>query len=193
MSENTSIDTNLVDRRHGVRYDRFDNAGSALCRWLRTSVLLLLCAVWLGPAALLAQTTGNALRSVPPSEEATSTQEQSTDPFSDLVPGDEGGSCPPPSTQAKIMIGVGALALAVICFFLLVRLMERRNIQRDKSATLGRHQGISLSLLISTLGLLALVYLVTGCLHPEFWFWLGFCGALLIIHFIYTLIVVRGD
>jgi hypothetical protein len=138
-------------------------------------------------AALTAQTPA------PPGEQATSTQEQSADPFSGLVAPGEEGACPPPSTQEKIMIGVGALALAVVCFFLLVRLMERRYIQKDRSATLGRHLGFSLTLVVSALGLLALVYLITGCLHPEFLLWLGFCGALWIIHGVYTLIVVRGN
>lgn len=170
-----------------MKYDRFDIAFGSSCRWLLTSALLLLCAGWLGPAALSAQAPD------PPAEEPTSTQEQSTDPFSGLViPGEE-GTCPPPSTQEKIMIGVGALALAVVCFFLIVRLMERRYIQNDRSATMGRHLGFSLTLVLSALGLLALVYLITGCRHSEFLLWFGFCGALWVIHGIYTLIVVRGD
>jgi hypothetical protein len=179
----------------GVRYDYFAAARGFVCQWVRMSALLLLCAAWLGPAVLLAQTTGaNDLQSATPPEEATSSQEQSTtDPFSGLeVPGEE-GVCPPPSTQEKIMIGVGALALAVVCFFLLVRLMERYYIQRDRSATMGRHLGFSLTIFLSALGLLALVYLITGCLHPEFLLWLVFCGALWFIHLVYTLIAVRGN
>ena len=91
------------------------------------------------------------------------------------------------------MIGVGTVAIAIVCFLLLVRLMERRSIQRDRSATLGRHQGFSLTIVLSALGLLAMVYLVTKCIHPEFWLWLGFCAAVWLIHGIYTLIVARGD
>lgn len=142
---------------------------------------------------MLSAQTPDSPDEVPPAEETTSTQEQSTDPFSGLeIPGED-GTCPPPSTQEKIMIGVGALALAVVCFFLLVRLMERRYIQKDRSATLGRHLGFSLTLVVSALGLLALVYIITGCLHSEFLLWLAFCGALWVIHGVYTLIVVRGD
>lgn len=175
-----------------MTYDRFDTALNLVCRWLRTSALLFLCAGWLGPVMLSAQTPEPATEE-PTAEETTTTQEQSTDPFSGLVAPEEDGACPPPSTQEKIMIGVGALALAVVCFFLLVRLMERRYIQKDKSATLGRHLGFSLTLVVSALGLLALVYLITGCLHSEFLLWLAFCGALWLIHGVYTLIVVRGD
>jgi hypothetical protein len=170
-----------------VRYDRFDAVRSSVCRRLRTFLLLLLWAGWLGPVMLSAQTPA------PSTEEPTSTQEQSTEPSSGLVVPGEEGACPPPSIQEKIMIGVGTLALAVVCFFLLVRLMERRYIQKDRSATLGRHLGFSLTLVLSALGLLALVYLITGCLHSEFLLWLAFCGALWLIHGVYTLIVVRGD
>lgn len=168
-----------------MSYNLLNPACGSVCRWLRASALLLLCAGWLIPAVLSAQVPAPAAE-----EEASSTQEQSTDPFA--VPGED-GACPPPSTQEKIMIGVGALALAVICFFLLVRLMERRYIQKDRSATLGRHLGISLTLFLSALGLLALVYIITGCLHSEFLLWLIFFGALWLIHGVYTLIVVRGD
>jgi hypothetical protein len=163
-------------------------------RWLRTLALPLLCSVWLAlPPALPAQETVAPGPQPPPAEESTTLQEGSTDPFSELtVPGEE-GTCPSPSTQEKILIGVGSLVLAVILFLLLVRLMERNYIQKDKSATLGRHLGFSLTLVLSAAGLLALVYLVTSCVHPEFFLWLGFCGAVWLIHLIYTLIAVRGN
>jgi hypothetical protein len=173
---------------YSVRYNSPGFISSFSCRQLLAAAVLLLSVCWLVPPMLLGQEPTPAPT---PTEERTSSEERSVDPFAEL-PGYE-GECPPPSTQEKIMIGVGALALAVICFFLLVRLTERRYIQRDKSATLGRHLGFSLTLVLSALGLLALVYLIAGCLHPEFWLWFGFCGAVWLIHGIYTLIVVRGD
>jgi hypothetical protein len=177
-----------------VRYDRWKIIRRSVRQWLRVSALLLLFAGSVSVPALRAQTSGEeATPQASPSEESTSTQEKSVDPFSGLeVPGQE-GQCPPPSTQEKILIGVGALALAVVLFLLLVRLMERRYIQKDRSATLGRHLGFSLTLVLSALGLLALVYLITGCLHPEFLLWLAFCGVVWVIHGAYTFIAVRGD
>ena len=90
------------------------------------------------------------------------------------------------------MIGVGTLALVVVCYFLLVRLMERRYILQDRNAKLGRHLGFSLTIFMSSLGFVALVYLVTGCLHSKFLLWLGFAAALWIVHGIYTLVAVRN-
>jgi hypothetical protein len=177
-----------------VRYDRLDLTRSPICRWFRISALLLFCSGWLTPASLLAQQPGGTPPQVSsPPQESTPTQGKDNDPFSGLVvPGAE-GACPSPSTKEKILIGVGTLALAVVLFLLLVRLMERRNIQRDRSATMGRHVGFSLTIFLSAAGLAAIVYLVTGCVHREFILWLGFCLAVWIIHGIYTFIVVRGD
>lgn len=101
--------------------------------------------------------------------------------------------CLPPNTQEKVLIIVGCFAIAIACFFLVVRLAERSFINRDRSALLGRHWGISWTILIVTGGLAALNYLITGCLHKEMYIWLGFCGAVWLIHLIYLLIVVRSD
>jgi|GEM_PF-3018859 len=101
--------------------------------------------------------------------------------------------CHPPSTQEWVLIGVGTLAIFVVCFFLLVRLVQRAFIRRDKNATLGRHFGISITFLVGSLGMTALTYLITGCLHRQFVLWLCFPLALWAIHGLYILIVVRNE
>jgi hypothetical protein len=101
--------------------------------------------------------------------------------------------CLSPSTQQWVIIAVGTLAIFVLCFFLLVRLVQRAFIHRDKNASLGRHCGISLTFLVSSLGMVGLAYLVTGCLNHQFLIWLCFPLALWLIHGIYTLIVVRSE
>jgi hypothetical protein len=109
---------------------------------------------------------------------------------------DEGAppeECHPPSTQEWVLIGVGTLVIFVVCFFLLVRLVQRAFIHRDKNATLGRHFGISITFLVGSLGMTALAYLITGCLHRQFVLWLCFPLALWAIHGLYTLIVVRNE
>ena len=115
----------------------------------------------------------------------------------DVTLQDEGApaeeECQPPSTQQWVMIGVGTLAIFVVCFFLLVRLVQRAFIHRDKNATLGRHFGISITFLVGSLGMTALAYLITGCLHRQFVLWLCFPLALWAIHGLYTLIVVRNE
>jgi len=174
-----------------VRYDFLSNDPTSTRRWIRAvAVLLLLFLLSIPSLTVLGQQQPE--EEAKP-EERTSVQEESVDdPFSDLdIPAFE-GNCPPPSTQEQIMIGVGALALVVICYFLLVRLMERRYILQDRSALVGRHLGFSLTIFMTSLGFVALVYLVTGCLHPKFLLWLGFAAALWIVHGIYTLIVVRN-
>jgi len=91
------------------------------------------------------------------------------------------------------MIGVGTLAIFVFCFFLVVRVVQRSFIHRDRSATLGRHFGILLTFLLSSLGMIGLAYLVTGCLHRQFLVWLFFPLTLLVIYGIYTLVIVRSE
>lgn len=154
-------------------------------RHLAAWVLLALC---LGPLALHAQVPAPP----PPPGATPTTTPPADDRFATLGTPEE-GECPPPSTQEKIMIGVGLVALAVVLFFLLVRLIERRYIQQDRNAKLGRHVGISLTLFLSAGGFLALVYLITGCIHPSVWLWLAFWGVFWAIHGLYTLIAVRSN
>ena len=104
----------------------------------------------------------------------------------------DGGCCPPTAAQ-KVFIGVGDLAILIVTFFLFVGLMERRFINTDRSAQLGRHLGMSLSLFLTACGVGALAYLVTGCWPPEFTLWVVFAGVVWALHGIYTLIVVRGS
>lgn len=105
---------------------------------------------------------------------------------------EDGGCCPPTAAQ-KVFIGVGDLAILLVTFFLFVGLMERRFINTDRSAQLGRHLGMSLSLFLTAVGVGALAYLVTGCWPPEFTLWVAFAGVVWALHGIYTLIVVRGN
>lgn len=157
-------------------------------RWQVLTIVILLC-VMVGMLGM-----SPSLEAQPPSTTPTTDpapRPPADDPFKELT--SEAGECPPPSTQERILIGLGALVWAVIIFLLLVRLMERRFIQSDRSATLGRHAGISLTIFVSSLGLAAIGYLVTGCFHSELFLWLGFCGVIWLIHGIYTLIVARGE
>jgi hypothetical protein len=101
--------------------------------------------------------------------------------------------CHPPSTQEWVFIALGTLVVFVVCFLLLVRLIQRHYIRQDRNATLGRHLGISLTFLVSSLGMAGVAYLVTGCLHRQFLVWLCFPLALWLIHLIYTLAVVRNE
>ena len=101
--------------------------------------------------------------------------------------------CQPPSTHQWVLIVAGTVVLAVLSFFLLVRVTQGYFIHRDWNSTLGRHSGISLTLLFSSLGMLALAYLITGCLHRRFLVWLLFPLALWAIHGLHTLVVVRNE
>jgi len=153
---------------------------------LSVAVLLLLAA-----PVLRAQTSApvSTEPTVPASTGAAATPERDTQ-GTDTSGADE---CHPPTTQEKVIIAVGTLAIAIFCFFLLVRLVQRHYIRRDRNATLGRHLGISLAFLVSSLGMVGLAYLVTGCLHRQFLFWLCFPLALWLIHLIYTLAVGRNE
>jgi hypothetical protein len=162
----------------------------ALCRTALPAVLLLwLAAATAPPVRLHAQTpatTDLTEEAVPLGSEGTT----------DVTLQDEGTppeECHPPTTREWVMIGVGTLVIFVVCFFLLVRLVQRAFIHRDKNATLGRHFGISITFLVGSLGMTALAYLITGCLHRQFVLWLCFPLALWAIHGLYTLIVVRNE
>jgi hypothetical protein len=154
-------------------------------------------ALWVATLLLLSAVTLRAQTSAPVSTEskvAASTGEAT--PERDMQSTDNPSGteeCHAPTTQEKVIIGVGTLAFALFCFFLLVRLVQRHYIRRDRNATLGRHLGISLAFLVSSLGMVGLAYLVTGCLHRQFLFWLCFALALWLIHLIYTLVVGRNE
>lgn len=96
------------------------------------------------------------------------------------------------STGDKVIMGAGSIAIFLILFFLLVRLTERAFIRKGSSPLLGRHLGISMALLFSGLGMLAVFYLVGGCWHASYIWWGAFVGAAWALHGIYTLIAVRG-
>ncbi len=101
------------------------------------------------------------------------------------------GTCCPPTVAQKAFIGVGGLALALVLFFLLTRSVQSYYIRRDRPLLHGRHAGLSLSLFVTSLGLAALVYLITGCWPPESTVWVGFVGGVWLVHGIYALAVVR--
>lgn len=163
--------------------------GGALYRTALPAVLLFcLAAATALPVGLHAQTpttTDLTEEAVPLGSEGTDVtlQDEGTPPE----------ECHPPTTREWVMIGVGTLVIFVVCFFLLVRLVQRAFIHRDKNATLGRHFGISITFLVGSLGMTALAYLITGCLHRQFVLWLCFPLALWAIHGLYTLIVVRNE
>lgn len=171
-----------------MKYQRFQLAGAPhQGRWQAVMLAVVLCVLLGMSSSLVAQQPSTT----PTPTTDSAPQPPADDPFKELTV--EEGECPPPSTQERILIGLGALVWAVIIFLLLVRLIERRFIQSDRSATLGRHAGISLTIFVSSLGLAAIGYLVTGCLHSELFLWLGFCGGIWLIHGIYTLIAARGE
>ncbi len=96
------------------------------------------------------------------------------------------------STGDKVIMGTGSVAIFLILFFLLVRLVERAFIRKESSPLLGRHLGISMALLFGGLGMLAVFYLVGGCWHTSYIWWGAFVGAAWALHGIYTLIAIRG-
>jgi len=100
------------------------------------------------------------------------------------------GCCPPTLAQ-KVFIGVGTLVLAAVCFFLLVRIFERHAIKRGTSALVGRHMGISLSLLLTTAGLAGLIFAITGCFPLQLVLIVAVVGAMWLIHLLYALVAIR--
>ncbi len=162
--------------------------------WMLSLLLVLLLAA---PAA--AQQDGTPPGSQDPGEEQTNATTQPTDPDSvllqDLIEDTicAADECCPPSTQEKVMIGLGTVVLFLLSFLLLRKLVERRYINTDRNALLGRHLGLSGTIFLTALGAAGLVYAITGCVHREAWVWLGIATALWVIHLIYTLIIVRSE
>lgn len=101
------------------------------------------------------------------------------------------GTCCPPTTTEKIIMGVSTAVLFLVLFFLMVRLMERVFIRRESSPLLGRHLGISVALFLGGAGMMGIFFLTTGCFWFSYWYFLGFVGAVWLIHLIYTLLAVR--
>jgi hypothetical protein len=119
------------------------------------------------------------------------TQKTVDDILGDAV--DEGckGKCCPPSTSDKVIMGVSSAVLFLVLFFLMVRLMERVFIRREASPLLGRHLGISVALFLGGAGMMGIFFLVTGCMFLQYYYFLGFVGAVWLLHLIYTLLAVR--
>lgn len=99
--------------------------------------------------------------------------------------------CCPPNTAQQVFIGVGTLVVAVIAFLLLPRIVERAAINKGRSPLSARHAGISLALLLTTLGLLGIVYAVTGCLATNMLIAVAVVGAIWALHGIYALVAVK--
>ncbi|MDP9119997.1 MAG: hypothetical protein M3O15_01295 [Acidobacteriota bacterium] len=158
-------------------------------------VLPALLLLWLAAAALPARETPTprADSTLPTAPAAREVAAQQSDVRHTEELSEGHGECHPPSTQEWVLIGAGSLVIFVFCFFLLVRLVQRSFIRRDRNATLGRHFGISLTFLVSSLGMTVLAYLITGCLHHQLVVWLFFPLALWVLHGLYTLIVVRSE
>lgn len=103
------------------------------------------------------------------------------------------GKCTPPSTQETILVVVGTMVFLAVSYLLLVRLIERRYIQQDRSPRLGRNWGYSLTIFLTIVAFVILVRTITGCVHETYWMWIGFALFAWVVHSVYTLVVVRGD
>jgi hypothetical protein len=101
------------------------------------------------------------------------------------------GGCCPPTLFQKIAIGSVTLVLAVVCFFLIVRIFERHSIKKGTNALVGRHMGISLSILLTLAGLAGLIFAITGCFPFQMIIILAVVGAIWLIHLLYALVAVR--
>lgn len=101
------------------------------------------------------------------------------------------GKCCPPSTGDKVIMGVASVAVFLILFFLMVRLMERVFIKQEKSPLAGRHLGVSFALFLGGAAMMGIFFLVTGCFWPSYFYFLGVVGAIWLLHLIYTLLVIR--
>ncbi len=101
------------------------------------------------------------------------------------------GDCCPPTTIQKVAIAVATLVLAAVCFFLIVRIFERHAIKKGNNALVGRHMGISLSILLTIAGLAGLIFAITGCFPFQMLLALAVVGAIWLIHLLYALVAVR--
>lgn len=100
--------------------------------------------------------------------------------------------CCPPTMAEKLFIGVGGLALVLVFFFLFIRVLSSQAIKQGTSVLQARHRGIALALFLSTAGLAALFFFVTGCWPPQATLWVAFMGGVWLLHTIYALAVVRS-
>jgi hypothetical protein len=101
------------------------------------------------------------------------------------------GDCCPPTLFQKFAIGSLTLVLAAVCFFLIVRIFERHSIKKGTNALVGRHMGISLSILLTLAGLAGLIFAITGCFPFQMIIILAVVGAIWLIHLLYALVAVR--
>ncbi len=101
------------------------------------------------------------------------------------------GECCPPTLVQKFSIGALTLVLAAVCFFLIVRIFERHSIKKGTNALVGRHMGISLSILLTLAGLAGLIFAITGCFPMQMLIIMGVVGAIWLIHLLYALVAVR--
>lgn len=101
------------------------------------------------------------------------------------------GGCCPPTLFQKLAIGSLTLLLAAVCLFLIVRIFERHSIKNGRNALVGRHMGISLSILLTALGLAGFIFAITSCFPLQMLVILGVVGAIWLIHLLYALVTVR--
>jgi hypothetical protein len=137
---------------------------------------------------------GSALllgRALAQDEETTTIKKRNKDEESETTETVCDGDCCPPNQAQQLFIGLGGLALAIVLFALLPRIIERNAINKGRSPLSARHTGISLALFLASVGLVGIIFAVTGCIAIQMFIWIGVAFTVWLVHGIYALISVR--
>ena len=124
-------------------------------------------------------------------EETTTIKKRDKDEESEISETVCDGGCCPPNQAELLFIGVSSLALAVVLFLLLPRIIERNAINKGRSPLSARHTGISLALFLASLGMVGIIFAVTGCIAVQMFVWIGVAFIVWLVHGVYALISVR--
>jgi len=159
-------------------------------RWIGLVLLLCLVAMLSMPSAapLLAQEP--TAPPTQPSDPGGNSTFPADDFFDENTP--NATNCPP-STMTKILVAAIGLAILTVCYFLIAPIVERRYIQQDRSATLGRHVGFSVSIFVTVGGILGAYWGLTKCPWDFLWPWALVGVGVWIVHFLYIIVVARND
>lgn len=100
------------------------------------------------------------------------------------------GPCPADaacfSGNDQIYVVVITIIFGLVSLFFLSRIMQARAIDNGENATTGKHSGISLALVLTTLVMTGCIWAFTGGIPGGAYMMIGAAALLFVIHFAYS-------
>jgi hypothetical protein len=100
------------------------------------------------------------------------------------------GPCPADAAcftgNDQLYVGMVTIIFGLVSMFFLARIMQARAIANGENATTGKHSGISLALVLTTIVMTGCIWAFTGGIPGGAYLMIGAAALLFVIHFAYS-------